>query len=414
MTDIMKWSLLLLLILTVSCTYKPDFVEDVSKTPRLLDIVNKDNIEIDSPDNFKKEFPKSKLMLDYIVHFKRAPYKKIISEEVKDFDYNNGLLTVLKPDKILTNLSGCREILVNNQFENIHLKGNLLSVENNNLYEIYDVYKCGKIFSIKKGQDNLIFDGDKILRYENRYFEVLNLDKSIRLSGNLFKKIVNAHIYSGKLYLIDAENNLVIVDVESRKMFPPTKVLAEQILFDDDIMYLLEEKKLTRINIDNMSMVGEISKSGYIVTENKVILFDNNTSEFLNNEYKLRKIVHNKESYFILSNDILYIYEPSREIYYKEIILKKFDPQGCKYGKIYRFTDINQETRFIDFEKYSLINMSDNFTCEDVLDFRNGVFYHKNKTAAFKIADIVNSSDNYIMLERKIDDNNTYFYFEIK
>jgi hypothetical protein len=38
MPDIMKWSMLLLLILTVSCTYKPDFVEDVSKTPKLLDI----------------------------------------------------------------------------------------------------------------------------------------------------------------------------------------------------------------------------------------------------------------------------------------------------------------------------------------------------------------------------------------
>jgi len=401
------------LSLIIGCTVVT--VEKLDNKPesKIVNIMDYQTVSPETPEDFEKKTPQSSLILNSVIHFKKGFYTKKLSENVEDFDFKNGLIVILKNDKILTNYENCTEILLDETFDDIEINNWLISVKNENSFRIYDLKACGTIFSMDAKQKNIKTYGDKILVFQNRYFEILNFDKSVYLSGNLFNRISKGHIYNNKVYLIDDKSNCVEVDLIAKTMHPMRKFNPKDTFFQEDSIYNIVDKSLLRINLNNFNVEDNLTEGDFIAKSgNLIILTKNFKSNFNGDAKKIKKIRYKDDTYFVLMEKELYAFDFSKEIFDKEIIFGNYKPVGCSNGHFYKFVDITGGSIYIDLKKISLSHKVEDFICEIELIYKEGAFYYPNEEIAFRFADVVQENDEYIMLKRVIDKNNVYFFFD--
>jgi len=382
---------------------------------KITNIMDYQTVSVETPEDFEKKIPQSNLILNSAVHFKKGFYTKKIAENVRDFDFQKGLIAILKNDKIQTNYENCYEILLNEAFEKVEISDLFISVRNENSFQIYDLQACGLIFSLNAKQKGIEAYGDKILVFENRYFEILNLDKSVYLSGNLFNRILKGHIYKDKVYLIDDKYNFVEVNLVDKTMDASKKVDSKQAAFEREYYYVLEDNSLFKINLEDFKVEDKLSNEYFIPKpENFIILTDTFKNNFQGDIKKLKKLRYKDYIYFILLDEELYGYDFAKEAYEKKIILGKYQPKACSNGHFYRFMDVSGDEIYIDLEKISVSPRVEKFTCDIELIYKKGTFYYQDGRMAFRFADVVNENEKYIMYKRVIDEDNTFFFFEVK
>ncbi len=79
--------------------------------------------------SLKKHMPESNITLSSIIKFSKEPTVKHIADEVIDLDYENGLLVLLKKDKLETNRIDCSSILLkDDRFLSVSISGGLVLV----------------------------------------------------------------------------------------------------------------------------------------------------------------------------------------------------------------------------------------------------------------------------------------------
>ncbi|MCB4204485.1 hypothetical protein LF845_05875, partial [Deferribacterales bacterium Es71-Z0220] len=357
---------------------------------KITNIMDYQTVSVETPEDFEKKIPQSNLILNSAVHFKKGFYTKKIAENVRDFDFQKGLIAILKNDKIQTNYENCYEILLNEAFEKVEISDLFISVRNENSFQIYDLQACGLIFSLNAKQKGIEAYGDKILVFENRYFEILNLDKSVYLSGNLFNRILKGHIYKDKVYLIDDKNNFVTVNLIDKTMDASKKFDLEYAVFENGNFYLQRDNSLLRINLDNLTVEDNLTDGSFISKSGSYIILTETLKNYFNSDFKnIEKIRYKDSVYFVLMGKELYGFDFAKEIFEKRIIFGKYQPNACSNGEFYRFIDVSGDEIYIDLKKISLTSKVEKFMCYTELQYKKGAFYYPDGKIAFRFADVV-------------------------
>lgn len=409
--------LLVFLILTILISCAPVATKpEIGVIPDVMekDVQFKPKFEESDPEVFMKDMPDSPFILNSVTLFERVYPEVVISRDVSDFDYDNGILVISSGDKILTSYKGCGSLLLKFKPEKIELYDKILIAESEDIFELYDLYTCGNIFSYNKNEYNISYSNAKVLIYKNRYFEVKNLDKSTFISGNLFKKIEKGHIYNDSVYLVDIDKNLVEVDLSKKMMKKPLKIETTDVIFYKDYYFFKDNSTLRRVSLK--AFIAEtVEDKNYIIRGNSVFFLNDTFLKYFTGDKKeILKMKSDDTTFYILRKDGLKVIDLKEKKFIKKILLNTYNPSACRFGNIYKFNDIDGTVRYIDYNNGNILKDVENFKCEEELLYKDGGFYSKNNKLIFKIASVVNENEKYKMLKREIDEETIYFYFDKK
>ncbi|WP_153801472.1 hypothetical protein [Deferribacter desulfuricans] len=363
---------------------------------------------------FESNMPKSDFILNGVVHFKRIYSVKTVSDNVTDFYILNNEIFILKNSVVKTNIKNCYELLVEDNAKEIRVSGNYIYLIYQNRIDIYDKRQCGKIGKIDAASYQYDFDNSFILLFLNRHFRVLDVTGKEILSGYLFKKIEQGKIFNRKLYLLNSDNELVVVDIDNKIIGNPVKVDFEEVYFFNDCIILEKNKKYYKLQygdyLDNAKICYPLKKGDY-----PIFCFDNKKvfSFFDKLHDSVNKIMSDNEIYFFKSNNMLKYADLGKKVYFKEIFLNRPKLKACKTDNGYILFDIDGNKRFIDTNKYSIEKLPEKAECDKELTYKYGVFY-ENGNPIITIAKVVNENEKYKMLKREIDEDNIYYYFDKK
>lgn len=366
-------------------------------------------LQTESPDNvsdFIQKMPKSDFIKRGVVHFLKSTLEKIIDTGVTDFDMDNNTLAVLKKDVIKLPHFSCNSMINNHSLLKIYVHKGTVYGESEDNVVIYDIANCGIILKIPKSGYSFRPGGDKFILFQNRNFKILNIDGNEYLSGNLFKKIKDAHISDNYLFLLDVDNNFVTVDTQNKVMLPAQKIDAEDIHFGRDNIFIQKDGKISLYDYK------DISHHTHQYDPEKCYLNGYNSfCTSFKKEQDTDKILK-YDNYLIIKNkDTLKSLSLNKKGYKKTISLSEYKPKACREDDYIIFYDIDNTIKKIDLSNYSAKIFSGNVKCENSLFYRLGEFYQKD-TPILKIGEVVNRDEKDVMLMRKIDEDNIYIFFE--
>lgn len=370
----------------------------------LLEIIQTD--PSDNVSDFVQKMPKSDFIKRGVVHFFKSTLQKIIDTGVTDFDMDDNTLAVLKKDVIKLSQSSCKSLLNKYSLLKIYIHKGTIYGESADNVVIYDIANCGIILKIPKRGYSFRPGGDKFILSQNRNFKILNIDGNEHLSGNLFKKIKDAHIADNYLFLLDVDNNFVTVDIPNKVMLPAQKIDAENIHFGRDNIFIQKDGKISLYDYK------DISHHTHKYDPEKCYLNGYNSfCTSFKKEQDMDKILK-YDNYLIIKNkDTVKSLSLNKKAYKKTISLSEYKPKACRENDYIIFYDIDHTIKKIDLSNYSAKIVSRNVKCENPLFYRLGEFYHKD-TPILKIGEIVNRDEKDTMLMRKIDEDNIYIFFE--
>lgn len=385
----------------VDSNHIPTHKEQKTSLLKIFQIDSKDEIS-----DFTGRMPKSGFIRRGVVHFYKSTPEKVIDVEVLDFDLDSNTLVILKKDLIILSHLSCNSMLNNHSLSNIYLNGKNIYGESQESVVIYDIPNCGIVSKISKNNYSFRPGADRFVLFQNRNFKVLNIDRSEHLSGNLFKKIKDAHMADNYLFLLDIDNNFVTVDIPNKVMLPSQKIDADEVHFGKEHLFIKKDGKISMHNYK------EINKEAQSYDAQKCYLKGYNSfctdQEIISNSDK----VLNYDNYLLVkSKNTLISLKPNEKIYKKTISLTEYSPKTCRENNHIVFYDIDKTVKKINLSTYSVEIVSGNFKCENPLSYRLGKFYHKD-TPILKIGEIVNSDEKDVMIMRQIDEDNFYIFFE--
>ncbi|MGA1863219.1 hypothetical protein OWM07_10075 [Deferribacter thermophilus] len=405
---------LILIVFLLSCSTKNKSMLNSNTDTKVVNIFNDLNENEDNILKFESNMPKSDFILNGVVHFKRRYTVKTITDNVTDFYISNDEVFLLKNGIVKTNIKNCYELLVEDNAKEIRVSGNYIYLNYQNRIDIYDKRQCGKIGKIDTSSYQYNFENSFILLFLNRHFRVLDVTGKEILSGYLFKKIEQGKIFNKKLYLLNSDNELVVVDVDNKVIGKPDKIKSDKVYFLNDYIILEKNKKYYKLKYEdylNYSKICYPLKKGdypiFCFDDEKVFSFFDKLSDSVD------KIMSDNEIYFFKSKNMLKYANLGKKVYFKEILLNRPKLKACKTDNGYILFDIDGDKRFIDTNKYSIDKLPEKAKCDKELTYKYGVFY-ENGNPIIKIAKVVNENEKYKMLKREIDENNIYYYFDKK
>lgn len=401
--------ILTLFIFTSGCV--PQKISDSRYAPThkehktsLLEILQTDYK--DEVSDFIKKMPKSDFIRRGVIYFSKSTPEKVIDVEVLDFDLDNSTLVILKKDLIRLLHPSCKSMLNNHSLSNIHLNGRSIYGESEENVVIYDIPNCGIVSRISKNNYSFRPGPNRFVLFQNRNFKVLNIDGNEYLSGNLFKKITDAHLGEKYLLLLDADNNLISVDTINKIMLPSQKIDADEVHFGRKDLFIRRGEK---IYLYDYNEINEKSKS-YDVKNCYLKGYDSfcsSNERVLNSDKAL-----NYDNYFIIKDkNTLKSLNLNEEIYKKTIYLTEYIPKACRQNDHILFYDIDNTIKKISLSNYSVEILSGEIKCTSFLDYKLGEFY-ENENVILKIGETVNRDEEDAMIKREMDENNIYIFFE--
>ncbi|KAA0258655.1 hypothetical protein FHQ18_05725 [Deferribacter autotrophicus] len=410
--------LVIVIFVLISCVQKENTIRLLRDKP--VKTVFIEDIKEDSPTEFEKALPKSTIIKNSIVVFKKVYPKKLLANNVVDFDKG-----VILTDNFLINLNGinCKMFsLPDERIAHIYVSNRIVMLKGEKNFYFLDLDKCGQIAKMKAEQvigfdgTNLYFQKNNTLLKKNIFTKAVvklfdvneiverieNVDSYLFVltkQGNLFVKIKNNGSY------VDIAKFTKVNDFNLQKS--PEGI---QLYFKSDNKFFTFNLGRQGVNktvekvINGETIYLVKGKIGYF--EDK-FLFINDKKFLLDDNYE-RLIFYNGTLYGILKN-ALYEIDISKRIYRKSLILAPLKIKGCLAdGKIY-IKDLDGIIRALDMtaDIYKIVDeIPEN--CED-LPYRCGKFILNAGEIVF--AKMVNNDKNYLMLKRKIGDD-IYYFFE--
>lgn len=212
----------------------------------------------DDPQVFEKHMPESNITLSSIIKFSKEPTVKHIADEVIDLDYENGLLVLLKKDKLETNRIDCSSILLkDDRFLSVSISGGLVLVTGGaQSAVIVDIGQCGILHELdSRGGKGFALSDKYLLEFTRNSFEVFDSRRVKKIfGGNFLGSVVMGGRVSGDNLMFANENGkIALMDIKTQKytaMYPDS-IDVQQTYFEGDDVYVYDsDNRLTRLTAD--------------------------------------------------------------------------------------------------------------------------------------------------------------------
>jgi hypothetical protein len=377
------------------------------------------------PSEFEKEMPESSVTLSSIVKFSKEPSIREISSDVVDFDFNNGFLAMLKKGRVETNMIDCRSILLDGKFFSIKTENGLGLITGSEKAVVVDFKRCGILHEMESKGKGFSISKDYFLEFSRNSYTFYNARKIRKIfEGSFLGNVVYGHLSGSKALFANENGKVALMSAESGKF---AAIFSERfdiksLYFNEMYAYVYDtDNKLYRLRpdyktgelVENGDAQGKdgcffLKRSGYLLCDKYIFGVDAAYESPMTGE----KGLFVDGLLFIQKDGTLFMIDMDKK-YKKSLKLGVMKDRLClKEGKAY-FYDFDGSTKYISASGNE--NTVDEYPkeCDHRFSFNEGALKTPAGKEIYRFADVVNSSENALMLKRVIGDT-IYYYFEKK
>lgn len=418
-------SVLAALVLMVSCTaaVAPEH-EKKLKEQMISTQIKKGLTEGEKPSDFENEMPESDITLASVIRFAKEPTVKEIASGVKDLDYDGGILVLLKDDRLETNHIDCPYIsLDEDNYLSVRLENGLALVTGAENAYLLDVVQCGAVYQTESPGKGFALSEKYMLEFTNNGFELFDNRRTRKLHSGSFLGSVRAGDLSGSSVMFANENGKIAVMSAVTGKFTaiyPENIDIKEVYFEDRDVYILnKDNELIRLTADfekgQLELAEKIqAKDGCFFLKRNGRLFCDQYVYGFDIAYKSpvdgqRGLVRDG-LIFLINEGVVYFVDVERK-YKKAVLFKSAGKKLCLNEGLAYFTDLDGTVKLISAkgEEKRVPAMPEN--CDHRFDFEKGALKTPDGKEIYRYAEIVNRSEEYLMLKRVIDES-VYYYFE--
>lgn len=379
----------------------------------------------DDPKDFEMSMPDQDASLAAVYKYSKEPTVVTVTSGVTDFDYENGLLVVLKKEMITTNLVKCESMNLTDTFMSVSISGHLVLLIGPTKTSLADLDKCAivrTVDSVKKGfslsdKGFLELTPDSYTLYD-RYRTQKVFDG--KFTGNIaYGKISSKDILfatdSGKIALMGLDNGKFMAINDGRLKIREIQYNDKGIYVitsDDDKLLHLEPNYAKGLISTVASAQGKegcnlLKRSGMMYCDGYIVGTDYVYKSPIQAEYGLLN-----EGMLFLVHDGTLMFVDKELIYRQSVVIgSKGEPTLCLSDNKAYFHDLDGKDRY--FTADGSENLTDQYpaTCDHEFNLSEGALKASDGKIIYRYADAINRSDRAVMLKRVIGQE-IYYYFD--
>lgn len=378
----------------------------------------------DDPKDFEKSMPDSDITLATVVRFSKEPTVKRIADNVIDLDYEDGLLVLLKKDRIETNRIDCPIIhLKEDRYLSVQLEKGLALITGAKSAVLADVSQCGTLHELPAAGKGFALSDKYMLQFSRNRFELSDSRKTREVQGGDFLGSVNVGLLSGENIMFANENGkLALMNGATGRYTAiyPGILRIKQVFFEGDDVYVYDEDNLLR-RLTADYQTGELietgsaqAKDGCFFMKRSGMMFCDGYIFGLEIAYESpidadRGLIRDGLIFVVKDGDVSFVDTTLK--YKKSALLQKREKRLCLKDGLAYFKDFDGKAKFISAkgEESPAEKMPDK--CDHRFDFKKGALSRPDGSVIFRYGEVLNSSEKAYMIKRVIGET-IYYYFE--
>lgn len=378
----------------------------------------------DEPAAFELSMPESDISLASVYKYSKEPTILTIAQDAIDFDYEHGILVILKKGKLESNYAKCVNINLNGSFNAVQLSGGLVLLSGEKETVIVDLQQCGIVREFKGEGKAYYLSGSALLETGPKHYVL-----SDRLKIKVYSEsdFTGAVIYGalGTTHMLFATNTgkvalMNMKDGRFNALSPGNYNIKDIRYVDNDIYIYTKENKLLMLQPDftdgTIKNIGEmqgkdgcffLKRSGKMYCDGYITDLD--TAEKAPSEGDSGLY---SENMLFLKKDGVLSFVDSEKIYRQSVTLgSATQNQVCvKDGRGY-FLDLDLKIKYFTADGVESVPAVKPESCDYVFNFKDGAVRSADGKIIYEFAKPVNRSVKAVMLKRIIGQD-IYYYFE--
>ena len=403
----------------------PVAVDEPTQEQSLLSMSIRNGItKPDEPAAFELAMPESDIALASVYKYSKEPTVLTIAQDAVDFDYENGILVILKKDRLETNYAKCVQINFSEKFNAVQLSGGLALLSGEKGAAIADLQQCGILRELKGDSKGYFLNQAGLLEFTPKHYIF-----SDRLQTKIYNEadFVGSVIYGalGTSFMLFATDTgkLALMNMHDGRfnaLSPGNYNIKDIKYVGNDIYVYTKENKLLMLQPDltggTIKQVGEmqgkdgcffLKRSGKMYCDGYIT--DINTAEKSASEGDSG--LYSEDMLFLKKEGVLSFVD-STKVYRQTVLLgSPAQNQVCvKDGRGY-FLDLDLKIKYFTANGSESVPALKPESCDYVFMLKEGSVKSADGKVIYEFAKPVNRSVKAIMLKRIIGQD-IYYYFE--
>lgn len=416
---------IMIILLTVSCAVEPIAVKQNLPNPSENALIIKNGMtKADDPKEFEMSMPETEIGLGLVYKYSKEPTVIKISDNVIDFDFDNGVLAILKEDRLETNAAVCPTIGLNHKFTSAALRGGLVLLNSAEKAQLADISKCGIVGETSTKGRGVALSESGFLEFTKTAYSVYDRYRTAETAKGSFQGgVIFGQMIKDKLLFATENGKIALVDAKTGKFLAINEGVTDfsDISAAEDGFYVLTKSNtLVRLIPDLKNGIlaksGEakgkdgcflLKKSGFMSCDGYITGVD----RAFKSPFDADSGLFTQGLLFLKKGDLLY-FADSEVVYKKSVVFGRSGKvEIClSDGKSY-FNDLDGSVKY--FTADGTESRSDKMpeTCGHRFELKGGMIKSSDGRMIYKFADEVAKSDKAVMLKRIIG-HEIYYYFE--
>lgn len=415
----------IMMFFLVSCAAEKPVIkpEPADKTENAL-IIKNGMTKADDPKEFEMSMPETDIGLGLVYRYSKEATVTKISDNVIDFDFENGMLVLLKEDRLVTNVPSCLSIGLDKRYTSVSLSGGLALLNSAEKAVLADISKCGTVRDMDSRGRGFSLSEIGLLEFTKSGYTLYDRYKSEKkVEGTFIGGVIFGQFLKDKMLFATENGKFALIDIKTNKFSAINEGnidFKEINATDSGIFVLTKQNKLLWLAADytagKLNKIGEaqgkdgcfmLKKSGFMYCDGYITGID----RAYRSPMEADGGIYTQGLSFLKKEDVLY-FADSEPVYKKSVVFgKSGNIELClKDGKTY-FKDFDGHVRYFTAEGSESKAEKYPDECDHKFSLKGGVLKSADGKTIYKYADSVSQSAKAVMYKRILGQE-IYYYFE--
>jgi hypothetical protein len=380
----------------------------------------------DEPAAFELEMPESDIALASVYRYSKEPTVLTIAQDAVDFDYESGILVMLKKNRLETNYAPCIAIDYNGNFNAVQLSGQLVLLSGEKEAAIADLKECGIVREFKGDDKGYFLNNLALLEFSPKHYSLSDrLRQNIYNEGDFIGTVVYGAIGTTHMVFATDTGKVALMNMRDGRfnaLSPDNYQIKDIKYIGNDIFIYTKDNKLLMLQPDlgdgTIKTIGQMQgKDGCFFLKRSGKMFCSGYITGIDSAQESPTDADSglfSENMLFLKKEGVLSFVDSTPVYRQSILLgSPAQNQVCvKDGRGY-FLDLDRKIKYFTAEGTESVPASRPESCDYVFTMKEGAVKSADGKVIYQFAKPVNRSVKAVMLKRIIGQD-IYYYFEMQ